>query len=133
MEPVAGSGVEPRDPDAGSADLVELLLALEVALASANPVLGDGRPLAALLADDFAEFGGSGRHWTVDAMRAALSDAPPLDAVELLDFTVSLLAPDVALATYRLGPPRPSNRSSVWVCRDGQWQVRFHQGTLTTG
>ncbi len=130
---MTGSVDEPRDPDVEAADLVELLRALEVALASANPLLGDGRQLAALLADDFAEFGGSGRHWTVDAMRAALADAPPLDAVELLDFTVSLLAPDVALATYRLGPPRPSNRSSVWVRRDGRWQVRFHQGTLTAG
>lgn len=114
-------------------DLTEVLRALEVALASADASLADGRPLPEILADDFAEFGASGRHWTVGAMRAALADATPGEPVELLDFEVALLAPDVALATYRLGPPRPSNRSSVWIRRNDRWQVRFHQGTLTAG
>ena len=84
----------------------------------------------ALLADGFLEFGASGRSWDKASMRQALAGAMPTPPVDLEDFAVEVLADDVALVTYRLGPPRPSNRSSVWVRRDGRWQVRFHQGTL---
>jgi hypothetical protein len=66
-------------------------------------------------------------------MRETLAGASPAGPVDLLDFAVEALAPDVALATYRIGEPRPSNRSTIWVRRDGRWQVRFHQGTLRAG
>ena len=99
------------------------------ALASADPAgIEDG--LATLIADDFTEYGASGRTWTAPETRVALSRETAADPVELLDFTVTELAPGVALVTYRLGPPRPSRRSSIWVRRVGRWQVRFHQGTL---
>lgn len=110
-------------------DLRDTLLRLEAALAAADPAGIEGG-LSALIADDFLEFGASGRTWDAALMRETLSGAVPGDPVFLDDFEVALLAPDVALATYRLGPPRPSNRSSVWVQRGGRWQVRFHQGTL---
>jgi glyoxylase I family protein len=110
-------------------DLAETLRRLEVALASANPSGVEGG-LAALIPDDFLEFGASGRTWDADAIREALDRSLAEDPEELLDFEVTELAPGVVLATYRLGQPRPSNRSSVWVRRGGRWQVRFHQGTL---
>jgi glyoxylase I family protein len=110
-------------------DLAETLRRLEVALASANPAGVEGG-LPALIPDDFLEFGASGRTWDADAIREALARSPAEDPEELLDFTVAELAPGVVLATYRLGQPRPSNRSTVWLLRGGRWQVRFHQGTL---
>jgi hypothetical protein len=110
-------------------DLREALLRLERALAAADPEGIDGG-LGALIADGFLEFGASGRMWDEASMRETLAGATPMAPVDLEAFVVAELAPDVALVTYRLGPPRPSNRSSVWVRRDGRWQVRFHQGTL---
>lgn len=110
-------------------DLRDTLYRLEAALASADPSGIDGG-LPALLADDFEEFGASGRTWDATTMRETLAGASPTGPAELLDFAVERLAPDVALATYRIGEPRPSNRSTIWVRRDGRWQVRFHQGTL---
>jgi hypothetical protein len=110
-------------------DLRDTLRRLETALASADPAGIDGG-LPTLLADDFLEFGASGRTWEVGTMRETLAGAAPSDLVELLEFEISELAPDVVLATYRLGQPRPSNRSTIWVRRGGRWQVRFHQGTL---
>jgi hypothetical protein len=110
-------------------DLRDTLRHLETALASADPAGIDGG-LPALLADDFLEFGASGRTWDVATMRETLAGAEPSDPGELLDFEIARLGPDVVLATYRLGEPRPSNRSTIWVRRDGRWQVRFHQGTL---
>jgi hypothetical protein len=54
----------------------------------------------------------------------------PLPALELDDFAATEVAEDVVLVTFRLGGERPSERSSIWIRRDGRWQVRFHQGTL---
>jgi hypothetical protein len=45
------------------------------------------------------------------------------------------LAPGLALVTYRAIRAAPgalavqSLRSSIWACRDGRWQMLFHQGT----
>ncbi len=110
-------------------DLRDTLWRLERALASADPTGIDGG-LPGLLADGFLEFGASGRTWDEASMRQTLAGATPTAPEDLEDFVVEALAPDVALVTYRLGPPRPSNRSSVWVRRDCRWRVRFHQGTL---
>lgn len=109
--------------------LRETLLALELALASADPTGVDGG-LAGLIEDGFLEFGASGRTWDATSMRETLARAMPMPPTDLEDFQAVALSPDVALVTYRLGPPRPSNRSSIWVRRDGRWLVRFHQGTL---
>jgi hypothetical protein len=111
------------------ADLRETLWRLERALASADPSDLDGG-LDDLIADGFLEFGASGRTWDEASMRQTLAGATRTLPEDLEDFAADSLSPDVALVTYRLGPPRPSNRSSVWVRRDGRWQVRFHQGTL---
>jgi hypothetical protein len=88
--------------------------------------------LDALIADDFFEFGASGREWDAPTTKGLLAAAPssPRATVELDRFEAFELAPDVVLVTYRLGPPRPANRSSIWVRRRGRWQIRFHQGTL---
>ena len=110
-------------------DLRETLWRLERALASASPDGVDGG-LDGLIADGFLEFGASGRTWDEASMRQTLAGALPTAPVDLEDFVVEILADGVALVTYRIGPPRPSNRSSIWIRRDGRWQVRFHQGTL---
>jgi hypothetical protein len=109
-------------------DLRDTLWRLERALAAADPTGVDGG-LESLIADGFLEFGASGRTWDKAKMRETLAGARPTPPVDLEDFAVEALADEVALVTYRLGPPRPSNRSSIWIWRDGRWQVRFHQGT----
>jgi hypothetical protein len=110
-------------------DLRDTIWRLERALAAADPTGVEGG-LAGLVADGFLEFGASGRTWDEWSMRQTLAGAMPMAPVDLEDFAVEALADDVALVTYRLGAPRPSNRSSVWIRRDGRWQVRFHQGTM---
>lgn len=86
--------------------------------------------LGALVADDFLEFGRSGRVYDAASIRALLAAGKPSElAFEPRSFTVDLLAPDVALVTYEIGTPARTNRASVWVRRDGRWLIRFHQGT----
>ena len=105
----------------------EELLRLETALARRRPDGVDGG-LGALIAEDFLEHGASGATWDATSIRAILAK-PPDDTVELAGFRAAALAPDVVLVTYRVVAPRRSNRASIWVRRDGRWQMRFHQGT----
>jgi hypothetical protein len=92
--------------------------------------------VAKLLADDFVEFGSSGKIFDKQSILEEVADEPEL-AVATSDFKVVSLGPDVALATYRatviqLGEPASySYRSSIWKLIDGKWLMLFHQGTPT--
>lgn len=91
--------------------------------------------LDALLTDDFVEFGSSGRVFTKHETMVELAAQSPTQ-VDIADFQVRLLAPGVALVTYRsIASSRPgetatqARRSSIWVKHGGEWQMTFHQGT----
>lgn len=103
------------------------LLRLESALASRDPAGVEGG-LMSLIADDFVEFGQSGRVWTAESIREAF-DVPPGEPAAIEGFEVAELADGVVLVTYQTTGQPPVDRSSIWVRRDGRWQVRFHQGT----
>lgn len=119
---------------AADAELTARLLACETALLQ-QAVRADPAQLAALIADDFFEFGVSGTVWTKPAVIAALQ-GEHFSPRRIHDFRAHRLAVDVALVTYRgqrlATPQRPaaaSLRSSIWKRRDGDWQMVFHQGT----
>ena len=111
-------------------DLYAHLQALELVLLD-PATRRDSARVAALLADDFEEFGSSGRVWS----RAAILDLLATEeyvSPTMEDFRCSLLAENVALVTYRTvsaGAQSAALRSSLWVCESGEWRVRFHQGT----
>ncbi len=94
--------------------------------------------LESVLADDFDEFGASGRLWTRDAA-LAMEAAPFGTELPLPDLRVRPLGEGAALLTYRSvtrwpdGARRSANRSSVWTRVDGRWRLRFHQGTPAEG
>lgn len=120
---------EPHD-DALGAHLRSLELAL------LDPATRRDRSrVSALLAEDFEEFGSSGRVWSratiVDQLATESYSAPAME-----DFRCSSLAEDVALVTYRTvrtdgqkGEQAAALRSSLWIRESGHWRVRFHQGT----
>lgn len=106
----------------------------------------DTTTVADLLAEDFREFGGSGRTYTKMDILAELSTEHPA-RITLSDFQCELLAPTVALVTYKslaTHESRPGSqalRSSLWVLRtpdrrygqaappESVWRMQFHQGT----
>jgi hypothetical protein len=91
-----------------------------------------------LLADEFIEFGSSGRVFDKRQIIEALQHETPYPTIRisLVDFTARRLAADVVLVTYRAiqqsGPEVPERsrlRSSIWKLIEGRWQMVFHQGT----
>ena len=119
-------------------------------------VRADLGKVRALLHPDFVEFGASGRIWDADAIAGSLAadfatdqaapdqgafhqgtiDQGTVDhravALRAVDLEPMSLSADIVLLTYRIDDPeRPSLRCSVWVrSGDGEWLLRFHQGTL---
>ena len=100
-------------------------------------VRSDAERLGELIADDFLEYGSSGRIFSKAAIIAALRDEVR-SRISLMEFKVTLLGDGVALTTYRSMREvhetvnAEALRSSIWILRDGRWQVRFHQGTKVT-
>lgn len=93
--------------------------------------------LAMLLADDFVEFGISGRVFHKQQVVEELPHAPSVQ-MTLQDFHVKGLATDVVLTTFRVVKNNKAGaekihslRSSIWKFIDGRWQMVFHQGTPT--
>lgn len=96
----------------------------------------DGERLRMLLTDDFLEFGSSGRVWTRKSIIELLATERNFRPPAIEDFHCSLISDKVALVTYRTlrndaktGERLESLRSSIWTRQDGEWRMRFHQGT----
>jgi ribonuclease HI len=90
----------------------------------------DAAHVARVFHPDFLELGQSGRTWTLETM--AMAGEPIGVELPLPEYRVSLVAPDVALATYvsrKLDGSGAANRSSVWLRGADGWRLRFHQGT----
>ena len=110
--------------------LTYTLLALERHLL--DPVIRRNRgAVAALLAVDFREFGRSGQIYGRAGILDFLSAEPEtIGPVTLEEFRAEPLGETAALATYQsVHADGVVRRSSVWVWRDGRWQMLFHQGT----
>ena len=113
------------------ASLTQTLLNLETRLMDPE-VRRNGRA-ADMIADDFVEFGGNGRTYNKsDALAMMRHHAPRIFALE--EFNVSRnRAPDCLSDQNQSidgGLGRLSVRSSIWVQREGKWQVTFHQATM---
>jgi hypothetical protein len=98
----------------------------------------DRKRLRSMLAEDFQEFGSSGRAWTRSSIIEMLSQETAFSPPAIVDFHCALLSDDVALVTYRTVRTDPNSgeilaslRSSIWTNEAGAWRMRFHQGTRT--
>jgi glyoxylase I family protein len=115
-------------------EIETLLLRNELALL--DPAIRRDRScLLSLLAEDFLEFGASGLTWTRERIIELLATEeyePPI----IEDFQCRMVAPRVALVTYRAVRIDPASRarsailrSTLWTEEAGEWLARFHQGT----
>jgi hypothetical protein len=83
--------------------VTEELLALEQRLLKPE-VRGSAEAVAALLADNFAEFGSSGSVYDKEGVIRGLQEDPSFAGL-LSHFKATNRAPDVALVTYRIIRP----------------------------
>lgn len=95
----------------------------------------DSAEMEVILADDFHEFGRSGRRYAKGDMLLAENDAKEITAV-LHDLAIKDIAETAALITYiseeQLGTRSVwSNRASLWISDMDRWKLHFHQGTPT--
>jgi hypothetical protein len=85
------------------------------------------------VAEDFYEVGASGQRYSKAEVLAALERAP-LRRFMLANFKIVAGGKDWALVSYRAGERSENSsteswRSTLWVERQGKWQIVFHQGT----
>jgi hypothetical protein len=101
-----------------------------------SAVRRDSEQISTLLADDFVEFGSSGRTFDKAQVLEYLRDELPQEEALIRNFVAKPLCSTVFLVTYRATRRDASRahrsdswRCSIWVKRDGRWQLQFHQGT----
>lgn len=89
--------------------------------------------IAKLLADEFLEFGSSGK---VIRKRDVLDAAEKLGTMtfQLDDFNFKMLGESHVLVTYRsvTSSRAIAHRSSIWVKEYGSWKMLHHQSTVVT-
>ncbi|MDF2791717.1 MAG: RNAse [Neobacillus sp.] len=86
--------------------------------------------LSKLLADEFFEYGSSGKVWSKKDCIG--KEGLGIVNMNLSNFEMYQLSEDTVLTTYRIFDERKlqhSLRSSIWKFRDERWQMFFHQGT----
>ena len=94
------------------------------------------KAVSEILTDDFREFGSAGRIWNKQQILDLLEGETFFRAA-VRDFATKQLSADTILVTYIASVTTAgienfaSLRSSLWVRRDGRWQMLFHQGTPT--
>lgn len=90
-----------------------------------------------IFADDFCEFGRSGRIYQRQEMLLGQNGTSEIHAIfPLQDFRVRALSPEIVQVMYvsevRYGTQvETANRSSIWRRESTGWRLCFHQGTAT--
>ena len=115
--------------------LLQELQALEVELHHPGVRCSRER-LEQLLHPEFHEVGRSGRAYNRETIVNFLASQESQPVIRSEEFSVALLAPGVALLTYRSAHVEQDARlvnhtlrSSVWLKASQGWQLRYHQGT----
>lgn len=118
--------LDPSDP------LARDILGREEALL--RPDVRKSQELVDSLADEFIEFGSSGRTYSKqDLVEALKAESPSRQTTAHV--RVFAVSQDVVLVAYMIeqhgSPSAYTLRSSLWERKSGAWQMVFHQGTRT--
>lgn len=96
--------------------------------------------MEALLHPDFIEFGRSGTRYSRTDVLEEYGPDSTLPAIHSESFDLVRLSERIALLTYSSAhmdvhgnAHRHTLRSSIWMLTGVGWQMRFHQGTPTSG
>jgi hypothetical protein len=125
-----------RTDDGETESIIELVRTCEEKLLDPK-FRKDRARVSGLLAEDFTEFGASGRIWSREQILDLL-ETEEFDPPRIEGFACRQISPGVMLATYctvrtssLTGDRTVALRSSIWTNESGEWRMRFHQGTKT--
>lgn len=94
----------------------------------------DDAYMRSIMAEDFFEFGRSGKIYSIDVSLSA-PDQEINAKLPLKDFTIHQIDENVVLITYvsevQDEELEVGNRSSLWLKTNDGWKLKFHQGTPT--
>lgn len=120
--------------DKTMAHVEQTLLRLELTLLDPD-VRSTRTAVAAMLDDEFCEFGASGVVFNKQQILDALASEPPREFV-LNNFHIVALRGDIAVVSYRATrydllarEKSDSLRSSTWIRHGDDWKLLFHHGT----
>lgn len=91
--------------------------------------------LKSMIADDFIEYGKNGHVYDQKDIFEWL-DSNPKRNMQAFNFNLKFLSDNIALLTYiseeldNNNHALQVNRTSIWINRNNQWQMAFHQGTI---
>jgi hypothetical protein len=93
----------------------------------------DAAHMERVLADDFVEFGRSGRRYS-RAECLAMPYEPfvahlPLDGLAMRELDAATVLVTYVSEVRTAGTALRANRASVWSRQGDRWRLRFHQGT----
>ncbi len=114
-------------------DLIALLQKLETSLWRSETRF-DSHYMESILAEDFIEFGRSGKIYTRKDILNTKAIADIKATLPLPDFKVLPISENVMQVIYisitHYNGLEKANRSSIWRKDNGKWKLRFHQGTI---
>ncbi len=100
-----------------------------------HDVRNSSESVSELLADEFVEFGSSGKIYDKAVTVEGLKNEQVDEQIVVQDFSARHLVEDVVLVTYRSDKLNTDQgkvsalRCSIWKLINGKWQMVFHQGT----
>ena len=117
-------------------DLQKIIYDLETSLLKPE-IRSSTRDLDILLADDFMEFGSSGKVYDKKMILDRLPKDTEISSIQFIvsDFQIKELSENVVLATFKTDKISTDNssvislRASIWKKINGNWQMVYHQGT----
>jgi len=116
-------------------DLFDKLRQLEELLHT-DEVRSDRQRLDSLLHPEFQEIGRSGRRYNRQELLSDLANTGNPHRIQSESYELSMVSDGVALLTYITRQVddqghgyRTTLRCSLWVRKDENWLLRFHQGT----
>lgn len=111
-------------------NIKEKIYNLEISLIDID-FIKDIESIKLIIADDFTEFGSSGSVYSKNDLLEILPKIESI-SINITDFKVKYLNDNTILATYKSIDNTTNTealRASVWIERNGTWQIIFHQGT----
>lgn len=119
-------------------DLQKTIYDLETSLLKPE-VRSSTKDLDMLLADDFLEFGSSGKVYDKKMILERLPKDTEISPIQFIvsDFQIKELDGNVILATFKTEKISTdigrvtALRASIWKKVNGNWQIIYHQGTPT--